>query len=115
MAENNSNFIIGFICQSKVSKDPTMIHITPGFCIKSSIFFKYLTICYLLGVQINETLDGLGQQYTTPENAIFDKKCDIIIVGRGILNAQDQIKTAINYRNLAYNAYLNRLKVTSAN
>jgi uridine monophosphate synthetase len=66
--------------------------------------------CSNKGVQINETLDGLGQQYTTPEKAICEKKCDIIIVGRGILNAQDQVKTAINYKNLGYNAYLKRLE-----
>jgi hypothetical protein len=30
MAEKNSDFIIGFISQSKVSNDPTMLHMTPG-------------------------------------------------------------------------------------
>ena len=30
MAEMNSDFIIGFICQSKVSKDPGLLHMTPG-------------------------------------------------------------------------------------
>ena len=30
MARENSDFVIGFISQSKVTSDPTFIHMTPG-------------------------------------------------------------------------------------
>jgi hypothetical protein len=44
MAENNSNFVIGFICQSKVSNDPAMIHMTPGIVFN----FKYTFVSVIL-------------------------------------------------------------------
>ena len=31
LADENKEFVIGFICQSRVSPDPAMISITPGF------------------------------------------------------------------------------------
>lgn len=30
MAERNKDFIIGFICQSKLTNDPDLIHMMPG-------------------------------------------------------------------------------------
>ncbi len=39
-----------------------------------------------LGVSLNESNDGLGQQYITPETAIGSNLTDVIIVGRAILN-----------------------------
>jgi len=30
MAEENSEFVIGFICQSKLSDNPSLLHMTPG-------------------------------------------------------------------------------------
>jgi orotidine-5'-phosphate decarboxylase len=55
--------------------------------------------------------DKLGQQYTTPEACITDHKCDIIIVGRGIINSENQVETAIKYQKAAFNAYLNRINL----
>ncbi len=65
------------------------------------------------GIQINENSskmsDSLGQQYTTPEQAIIEKKCDIIVVGRGILKAEDRVKAAAKYKQIAYDSYLKRI------
>ncbi len=52
----------------------------------------------------------LGQKYTTPEQAIVNNKTDIIIVGRGILKQTDRVSAAIQYKNIAYNAYQSRLQ-----
>jgi orotidine-5'-phosphate decarboxylase len=61
------------------------------------------------GIQLGENGDSLGQKYNTPETAIYEKKCDVVIVGRGILSKPDPIKAAIEYKNLAFNAYLKRV------
>ena len=91
LAEENSDFVIGFICQKKLSQNPTMLHMTPG-------------------VQFGQKGDALGQQYNSPETAIISNKCDIIIVGRGIISSEDPVKTAIEYKQTAFDAYLKRIK-----
>ncbi|XP_035031488.1 uridine 5'-monophosphate synthase isoform X2 [Hippoglossus stenolepis] len=90
MAEEQSDFVIGFICSSKVGTRPEFIHMTPG-------------------VQMQAGGDGLGQQYTTPEEVIHSKASDIIIVGRGVLEAPDRLKAAESYRKSGWDAYTKRL------
>ncbi|XP_029980591.1 uridine 5'-monophosphate synthase isoform X2 [Sphaeramia orbicularis] len=90
MAEEHSDFVIGFICGSKITKRPEFIHMTPG-------------------VQMQAGADTLGQQYTTPEEVIRNRGSDIIIVGRGILEAPDRLKAAESYRQSGWEAYTARL------
>ncbi|XP_074550903.1 uridine 5'-monophosphate synthase [Halichoeres trimaculatus] len=90
MAEEHTDFVIGFICGSKISERPELIHMTPG-------------------VQIQAGGDVLGQQYTTPEDVLYNKGSDVIIVGRGILEAPDRLKAAESYRNSGWEAYTKRL------
>ncbi|KAM8855644.1 uridine 5'-monophosphate synthase [Spinachia spinachia] len=90
MAEEQSDFVIGFICGSKITKRPEFIHMTPG-------------------VQMQAGGDGLGQQYTTPEEVLYRKGSDVIIVGRGILEAPDRLKAAESYRKSGWEAYTKRL------
>ncbi len=85
MAEENLDFVIGFISLGKLSSDPRLIHMTPG-------------------VQLQEGKDALGQRYQTPESAI-KAGSDIIIVGRGIIEAQDPLLAAQEYRMRAWRAY----------
>ncbi len=40
-------------------------------------------------MQIGSSLDRLDQQYISPEKAFLANKTDIVIVGRGIYQAQD--------------------------
>lgn len=93
MAEENSDFVFGFICQKKLTDNPTFIHLTPG------IQFKL------------NSEENLGQQYTSPEVAILENKCDVIVVGRGILKSEDPAKTAIKYKLIAYDSYIKRLNI----
>ncbi|XP_071394367.1 LOW QUALITY PROTEIN: uridine 5'-monophosphate synthase [Centroberyx affinis] len=93
MAEEQSDFVIGFICGSKISKRLEFIHMTPG-------------------VQMQAGGDGLGQQYTSPDEVICNKGSDVIIVGRGILGASDRLEAAESYRKSGWEAYTKRLGQT---
>lgn len=86
IAENHSEFVIGFISQSKVSTNQKFLHLTPG-------------------VNIKDTNDKFDQNYTTPNQAIKERGADIIIVGRGISKSEDPSKTSKNYQIEAFKAY----------
>ncbi|XP_028250288.1 uridine 5'-monophosphate synthase [Parambassis ranga] len=94
MAEEHSDFVMGFICGSKIAKRPEFIHMTPG-------------------VQMQAGGDQLGQQYTTPEEVIYNKGSDVIIVGRGVLEASDRLKAAESYRKSGWDAYTKRVAQNS--
>ena len=89
MAEQFPDFVIGFITQRALSKDPQWIYLTPG-------------------VQLQTGSDTLGQQYITPEKALLEQHTDIIIVGRGILAASNPLETAREYRQRGFSAYQKR-------
>ncbi|XP_034042687.1 uridine 5'-monophosphate synthase [Thalassophryne amazonica] len=93
MAEDQSDFVIGFICGSKVSNRPEFLHMTPG-------------------VQMQTGGDSLCQQYSSPEEVIFNRGSDIIIVGRGILEAPDRLMAAETYKKSGWDAYMKRLGQT---
>ena len=84
--------VIGIIGQQAILDDPSLVKCTPG-------------------VNLGTTGDNLGQQYRTPELVITQCMTDIIIVGRGVYQADDQKKAAQAYRNAAWTAYQKRLKL----
>ena len=86
MAEQFPEFVVGFIAQKKLTSDPKWIYMTPG-------------------VQLATGKDSLGQQYSTPQKALIENGSDIIIVGRGILQAQDPLAEAKKYRQVGWDAY----------
>ncbi len=59
------------------------------------------------GVNFSQKDDKFGQSYVSPSKAI-DNGSDIIIVGRGIYNSSNPLKTAEVYRKIAWDAYLRR-------
>lgn len=91
MAEKNNDFVIGFISMKKISDNPGFIHMTPG-------------------VHLHQTNDDLGQKYNTPSSTIYEHGSDIIIVGRGILKADDIQEEARNYKIAGWDAYRKRLE-----
>ncbi|ELU01511.1 hypothetical protein CAPTEDRAFT_222872 [Capitella teleta] len=86
MAEGNKDFVIGFICTEKLSSDPAMLHMTPG-------------------VQLSAGVDGLGQQYLTPQEVITNRESDVIIVGRGITQSANPMQAAKEYQEAGFLAY----------
>jgi orotidine 5'-phosphate decarboxylase subfamily 1 len=89
MAEQHNDFVIGFICLRKISHDPKWIYFTPG-------------------IQLNNDKDFLGQTYQTPDSAIRSGS-DIIIVGRGIYQAENPQQAATEYRKAGWESYVNSL------
>ena len=89
LAKNHEN-AIGVISQSRLDDTkPDLIHMTPG-------------------VKIAGIEDNLGQQYNTPEKAVIEKGADIIIVGRGITEAEDPEEKAKEYQERGWQALLQR-------
>ena len=90
MAKTHKDFVIGFISVSCLVDDPQFIYMTPG-------------------VQLSAGGDNLGQQYLTPSDVIINRGSDVIIVGRGVYQAEDPIKAAVQYKEEAFAAYLQRI------
>lgn len=90
LANQHTDFVFGFISQHALSADPRWLYLTPG-------------------IQLQEGVDHLGQQYVTPEIAITQRGCDVMIIGRGIIQAVDPVRVANEYRSAGWDAYQKRL------
>lgn len=93
IARDNKEFVFGFIAQNRMAEDPDnedWLILTPG-------------------VGLDETGDGLGQQYR-PVDTVVRGGSDVIIVGRGLFGKDRDAKAeAQRYMKAGWDAYLNRL------
>jgi len=92
-ARLNRDFVMGFIAQKGMNAEAgdNFITMTPG-------------------VQKSAGGDGKGQQYNTPMRVVAEAGADVIIVGRGVLNAPDRKQEALEYRRQGWAAYEERLR-----
>ena len=88
MAEQYPEFVIGFIGQNRGTIDDRFLLFTPG-------------------VKLSAGRDGLGQQYNTPETAI-QAGADVILVGRGVMKAEDPGLEVQRYKEAAWRAHISR-------
>lgn len=84
--EAHGDYVMGFISLRQVSKNPGMIHFTPG-------------------VKLTPGKDALGQRYRTIDEILIKNKSDVIIVGRDIAHAHNPKAQAILYQKTAWDAY----------
>jgi uridine monophosphate synthetase len=99
-AREHKDFVMGFVAQEALNTESSdnFVHMTPG--------------CQLPPAGEDENApvagDGHGQQYNTPAKLVGSLGTDIIIVGRGIIQAGDPVAEADRYRRRAWKAYLTR-------
>lgn len=108
-ARDHKEFVIGFIAQESLNSEAKddFIVMTPGCQLPpSDEDAEEDDSDDDSDVEIQG--DGLGQQYNTPRNLV-GKGCDIVIVGRGIIKAEDPVTEAERYRKKAWKAYLERV------
>lgn len=95
LAGRYPQFVAGFITQHALAQDqPHWLYMAPG-------------------IHLDVGGDTRGQQYVTPEKAIINHGIDVIIVGRGIVRAEDSLSAAHRYRECGWRAYLKRLESSS--
>ena len=99
IARQHSEFVMGFIAQESLNRQAgdNFITITPGVQLPPP------------GQEGKKVEGTQGQQYNSPRSVIFEKGCDVVIVGRGILNATDRRAEAERYRREAWKAYEERI------
>lgn len=100
LARKDREFVVGFVAQRSLNThtEDTFLSFTPGVNLPPE------------GVRGEwNTGDGLGQQWRTPKEVVGKDGADIVIVGRGILNAKDRRKEAERYRKAAWAAYEERI------
>jgi orotidine-5'-phosphate decarboxylase len=85
-ANENADFVVGFISQNRITNDPRFLHFTPG-------------------VSSSWKGDSLGQQYRTPTEAIRSG-ADVIICGRSIFSCENPGEEAQRVGKEAYEAFM---------
>jgi uridine monophosphate synthetase len=100
IAREHKDFVIGFIAQRSLNEEEkdNFLTMTPGVSLPPP------------GREGERMGDGLGQQYNTPRKIVLEQGADVIIVGRGILGAEDRATEAERYRKEAWAAYEERTR-----
>lgn len=99
VARSNKEFVLGFVAQKSMNQSPDdkFLSFAPGITLPQA-------------EQTNGTKsDGKGQKWRGPNEVIGKDGIDIVIVGRGILHAEDRAKEAERYREASWSAYEARI------
>ncbi|XP_019700291.1 uridine 5'-monophosphate synthase [Harpegnathos saltator] len=88
MAEEADDLVVGLVCQSNLFSQPGLLQLTPG-------------------VKLSKGSDKLGQRYNDPQSVI-NAGADLIVVGRGITEADDKLAAVLEYKNQLWTAYKQR-------
>lgn len=128
-ARRHRDFVLGFVAQQALNQTPddNFLVFTPGIQLppsRSASVSPHTTRGARIAARSHLTAtglpaevfdgppsrgDALGQQYNTPRKAVFESGSDVIIVGRGILNASDRADEAERYRREGWSAYTERV------
>jgi uridine monophosphate synthetase len=123
LARQYSNFVMGFIAQEGLNEQPgdNFITMTPGVSHPPATTTQQATPqhqrrqSHILSshrrasMQVNTQMsDSMGQRYNTPRDVISEKGVDVIIVGRGILQAEDAGAECERYRREGWAALCDR-------
>ncbi len=112
-SEEFDEFVMGFICQRKLSNKQGLIHMTPGVQMSKEDGATSLDASAAAAAapstgpsasssssvsSARTGSDSLGQQYSSPSHVIQSQGSDVIIVGRAIVGAAEPEKEAERYR-----------------
>ena len=89
IAEDNKDIVLGTVSQNYRSEKPGIMMLTPG-------------------INTDQKKDGMGQTYNHPDEAFSKRGVDIMIVGRGIYQAQNPRLQSEIYRKIGWESYLKR-------
>ena len=97
-ARENKDFVVGFVSQQSLNQksDDTFLSFAPGINLPAK------------GEKAVNS-DGKGQKWRTPDEVIGQDGIDVVIVGRGILGADDRAEAAERYREASWKAYEARI------
>lgn len=106
-ARAHSDFVLGFISQHSLnsSAEDVFLTFTPGISFPPKDAEAKDEAISTKG----NGGDGLGQRWRSPRGVIVEEGADVIIVGRGILNAKERWKEAERYKNAGWEAYEERI------
>lgn len=90
IAQKHQDVVVGIVGQNKRPRDAGLMMFTPG-------------------IKIEAGGDAHGQVYDTPEAAFEERGIDIMIVGRGIYQAENPAEKAAQYKRIGWRSYLKRL------
>lgn len=98
-ARSNKEFVLGFVAQKSLNQksDDTFLSFAPGITLPAA------------GKTSGIKSDGKGQKWRGPDEVIGRDGIDIVIVGRGILGADNRAKEAERYRKASWAAYEARI------
>ncbi|KAF2138117.1 uncharacterized protein K452DRAFT_329017 [Aplosporella prunicola CBS 121167] len=101
IARQQKDFVMGFIAQRSLNELPgdNFLTMTPGVKLPPA------------GQPVPDGPmgDGKGQQYSSPRQVVLEQGVDVIIVGRGIVAAENRSAEAERYRQEAWAAYEERI------
>lgn len=103
-SEEHSAFVMGFICQHRLSDRPGLLHLSPGVQLPPA--GEAAASSASSSSSGSTGGDSLGQQYHSPSSIIGTQGSDIIIVGRAIIAADDPRAEARRYQQAGWQAYL---------
>jgi len=103
LAREHRDFVIGFVAQRNLNSQPddNFLTLTPGVSFPSPSNSRER--------EGKRRTDGLGQLYNSPRRAVYEQGTDVVIVGRGIIKADDPGAEAERYRIEAWRAYEERI------
>jgi len=98
-ARSNKEFVLGFVAQKSLNQEPgdAFLSLAPGISLPAE------------GETSGVKSDGKGQKWRGPKEVIGKDGIDIVIVGRGILGAEDRAKEAERFRKASWEAYEGRI------
>ena len=98
-ARSNKDFVVGFVSQQSLNQEPedAFLSFAPGISLPAA------------GERKGKQSDGKGQNWRGPDEVVTRDGIDVVIVGRGILGAEDRSTEAERYREAAWVAYESRV------